>query len=277
VISGVVVAPLAHLGSGRPTAVVLAAVCLLPVAVLTAVDPLSNAVAFSRYLIACLPFWLMALAWGWVSLAERTLGQRGVVLAVVGGLALAILSGSAPLRASLSPDDAPFSNTYLALQAHPAFDAPFDHPLSVYSDSGLFEDVERVVEFPPTRLAGALLYRSHRLRHGRRTFVAFHERPPAGVAGTPLLELAEVAPACPSADTLLVVHRELPSEIRAYLSAVGDRLPFEHPTATPLLKLPPVEALFGADLLARLRERLGSPARETAWHLAWRIPCDPSS
>jgi hypothetical protein len=250
----------------------LVALALVPLAVVAIVDPISNAVAFARYLIGSLPFALLLLAWGALRAGEALGGRAGRAAAAAAVVVLFVAGAAAPLAPALARRDGPFANTYLGLHPLAAFDAAPPSAPPLYRQLGARAEVGEVVEVPAARLGGALLYRALAREHGKPVRLGFLESPPARARGAAYLAV-DAAGGCRGV-RVVVAHLDLPREVRAYLAFVAGALPArDAPVGEPLVLLPPVEPTLTPEAVAALRARLGPTVHEDAGLLVWEVPC----
>lgn len=256
---------------GRGAAPLLAFV-LLPPAAIAVMNPTSNAVAFSRYLLASLPFALLLLGWGALRAGERALGARyGPALAAVALIALFASGAFRPLGAAIAQRDGVFANTYLGLHPIETFDVAPPSARDFYRSLATRGDVTGVVEMPAVRLAGALLFRSYAREHGRPVRLGLVAEP--AWSGAAYAEAERPLAACDGVQ-VIIAHTDLETEVREYLGFVESVLPArDTPIAGPLVALPAIEPRLSQKQLETLRRHLGPPAFESERLLAWEVSC----
>lgn len=253
----------------------LAALALVPVAVVAVANPVSNAVAIARYLIGGLPFAHLLLAWGALRAGEAALGGRrgravGGALLVV----LLVLGAGGPLSSAIARRDVPFSNTYLALQPARALDEPPPEQALFYRDLRARGDVAEVIEVPTASLAAQLLYRAYARVHGKPVRLGALERPPLGIRGAAYVSIEDLAAACDGEVRAVVAHRALDREVADFLTSSAVRVgPRDAAIAEPLVRLPPRAPRLSEAEVAALRARFGVPAYESERLLAWFVSC----
>ena len=200
----------------------LAAAVLGALIGLLATRPHGMTYAWSRYLITAIPFCLMALAWGAHALTRRIgLGDGGALLA---GLGLAVALHVTGPQAPALHGAGTLSNSYLALRNLPAFDTPYPGTPGFYADLGDASGgpLPAIIEVPPIRNRGALLYRNYALQHGRDVWTPWGwpgiEAPlPSPYVWLDDPELAEHAQA-----SHVVVHLDFKGELRRYFAFVRE-------------------------------------------------------
>jgi hypothetical protein len=202
----------------RETAWWLGAALLGPLLWLVASRPLGGAYAYARYLMVALPFALMLLGWLFVFCFRRLLGEsaRTDNLAVAAGTLLCVgiyLAG--PLSLS-RVNEGPFTNTYLALRALPAFDQPYTGTPEFYAALALDEEVTRVIEVPVLWSRAVLLYRNYFLRHGKETLLGRVGQRGEALSNGPYVWLGEPKLGEATGADYLILHRTPRAEVARY-------------------------------------------------------------
>ncbi len=252
---------------------IVLALAFVPVVILGVVNPISNAPAFARYLIGILPWGWMLVGWGVVALVNRTRRPNAEQAALaLGGVAVAAMVWASPIASAARV--APYGATYLGMYSTGVFDHPLPGDRRFYGSLGA-ESAVGVIQFPPVRLGGALVYRAGRLALGRPTWMGYVGHPPAGIHGAPLVAVdGQGPPPCDRGEVLLILYRNLTWEIRSFQNASSAAV--TNAIDRPFIRLPPVEAPLEASTVGALRARWGEPAHETRRHIVWRISCDSS-
>ena len=260
----------AGLAGHRPaTAVWLAAVVAGPAVVLALTRPHGMAYAYARYLGAALPFLLMGASW-LVAAAVRS--QSAAVAA--GALAVLAAYAAGPLSPA-RPDDGPFSNTYLALRALPAFDRPYPGTPAFYATLADDPEVHCIIEARPLLSRSVLLYRNYYLQHGKRVLLGRLEANGPAVEG-PYSWLQSPDLVEQSGADTLILHRDLRDEVAGYWEFVyGQAWPeIENRADRTFMERnrdysPPRRGL--ARLEAQLEARLGRPVYRDESIVAWKL------
>lgn len=242
--------------------------------------PYGLAYAYARYFVVVLPFVWMVIAYGLVALAGRLLPGNadapatGEPVARTAGLVLVLaLFLTGPL-APTRPTTGTFDNSYLAMRALPAFDAPFGAMPDAYRD---FEG--DVIVAPALTTRSVLLYRNYALQHGKRVWTGTFGAVPAPLREPPYVPLFEGEAVRATGARRLILHRDAAGEAASYWDFVyGEAWPAlggsdEHPDAGLMRRqqkyAPPPP--FPPALEAGLRERYGPPVVETERVLAWDL------
>ncbi len=254
-------------------ALVGAASLLGPLATLLAKMPHGMEYAYARYLMGALPFAAMALAAGFVALAQRY--TRESVVCGIGALLIGASLVTGPLVGV--PRTGEFDNTYLAMRSLPAFDRAWPGAPAIYDEIAALEGDVHVVESPPITSRGVLLYRGHALRHGKRVSLGYPEADPLHQAL--YVNLSTVTKA--DAD-YVIVHRNLAREVRAYWRFVYDEvwptMPhgsdegfMERHRAHFIAGQPAASEEVAASLAAIVREHLGPATYKDKHVLVWKL------
>ena len=186
---------------------------------------------------------------------------------------VAIATASGPLIQRWTAH--PFSNSYLALRALPAFDEPWDGAAELYAQLAADPTVTRIIEAPQLVTRAALLYRNHQLAHGKAVDIGWIGPGPESLTEA-YVRIDEDAELARSSADVLVLHRHQQLELSRYWDFVyedawprnttaGDRSFMERHRAlwTAFGPLPGIEQ--------RLRDRIGAPFFEDAAIVAWRL------
>ncbi|HED67104.1 MAG TPA: hypothetical protein ENJ09_16295, partial [Planctomycetes bacterium] len=258
----------------------LAAALAGPLAALVVTRPHGMEFAWARYLLIFAPLVPVLLAWGILRVLDWKWGVAGERI----GLAvLAIAYGVSFLTGPIRPGRrrvVAFSNTYLAMRELSPFDAPWDGASSVYQEIAADSEARCVVEFPVPVTRAVLLQRNLGRIHGKRVKVGWPGKLPAALAGGgPYVNVFDVSDE--DAD-YLVVHRNLPREVRAFwLSVYDDHLGgrisgidagflLRH-QATFIGSQMHVQPAFVEERLGAIHRRLGPPSYVDDDVMAWKL------
>jgi len=199
--------------SRRTGAALAGASVLGALALLLILRPHGMGYAWARYLVIALPGMLMLLSW----LVVRLVGPRwGPNAACAFGLvAILAVHLTGPISPGRTPDG-PFSNTYLALRALPAFDRGCPCMPELYRQIAEDPEITRIVEAPILHSRAVLLYRNYYLYHGKEVLIGLVRSPddvrlngPYAFVGSPTLGRDTGA-------QLLIVHKDLLGELAGY-------------------------------------------------------------
>jgi hypothetical protein len=221
-----------------------------PLVLLLATNPRGMDYAWARYLMSALPF-LAALAAAGVTGLGARLGERRESLALLAGAALLGWQhlggplGTGPFGFG-APRDGAFSNTYLAMHALPAFDAPWPATPEFYRELARDPAPRRIVEVPPIYTRAVLLYRNYALQHGKNVLVGWPGEMPLGIQGGPYARLLELQPG--DAD-YIVVHKDPVAEVPEYFRHVYEEVWPEMRNAADETFMRRQETIYGQNLL----------------------------
>lgn len=280
-----VLAALAWLARTRRSAATwLGGAVLGPVLLVLLRSPHGQEFAYARYLAVGLPLALVLVAW----LVVRALGPR--VGAAV-GLALVAAGHLTGARAPTRAEDGPFDNTQLALARLPAFDLASSQGSAFYASLAADASVTTIVETPALTTRVVLLYRNHRMVHGKRVLMGMEDRDAALDGerresfvpiddGSPYVLLDDLKRVRERAQ-MLVLHKDVAAEVEAYWDWVyTEAVPVLHPAGAPELMRPLADAVLPlryqqpklvTRLEARLRKRLGEPIHDDPYVLVWDL------
>lgn len=250
-----------------------------PLAVLLATLPPGMDYAYSRYLLAGFPGLLLLVASGFAAPWRHLVRDPARAERVALGSALALLvlgHASGPLGRARGRERT-FSNTYLALEPLPAFDAPFPGTPAFYADIARDPGAARIVEALPIFTRATLLYRNYALQHGKGVLLGWDGPAPRGARGAPYAQLFELG--ADDAD-YVVLHRDPLPEVHAYFRFVYDEAwpGVKRAGDASFMKLN--EKIYGQNLrgpeatdavAARLRERFGPAAYKDERYLVWKL------
>ena len=279
-----VMLPLGLLGLARKrtaAALLIAATIAGPVLALLITRPHGMEYAYARYLLTALPFLPMLMAWLLYALAKRLVQSEGTaslacLLLGVLGIGLGFFQGPAWGPRPASPV---FNNSYLALHALPAFDAPWSGAPDFYAQLALDPSVERIVEYPPLQTRAVLYYRQLALQHGKQVLLGWPKQPLPGMGPSVYVSMDSVS--ARDAD-YIILHRDPAAEVRAYWKFVYAQAGPEEGWGleTGFLKRhrshwADQQVLNRVDFLAneaaQLRERLGPALYKDSKLLVWKL------
>lgn len=279
-----VLVPLGLVGLGRQRTVVallIAATIAGPLLALLITRPHGMEYAYARYLLTALPFLPMVMGWLVYTLAKRcapservaSLSSLSLGVLVVG---LGFIQGPA---LGLRPQAPLFNNSYLALHALPAFDAPWSGGPDFYRTLAEDPTVQRIVEYPPLQTRAVLYYRQMALQHGKQVLLGWPKQPLPGMGSNVYVSMDSVS--AEDAD-YIILHRDPAAEVRAYWDFVYQQAGPEQDWGleTGFLKRhrshwADQQALNRVDFLAneaaQLRERLGPAFHKDSQILVWKL------
>jgi hypothetical protein len=244
----------------------LAAAVIGPWLVLLAVRPYGDAYAYARYLMPA----AVLMAVGCCRTAARLTPKRWRPLAgpAPAALILAAAAGGLPAR------DGPHGNTYLAMLAMPAFDAPWPGRSPFYRRLAVEPDGLAVIESPALRTRSRHLHRNAYLAHRRTTLLGLlPSEVPGAVPRGPYVALGHDDPRSSGA-RYLILHVAADDEVARYWDFV-----YRRPAAAAEPWRPYMErhrTTFGVPrpppaLMAALEARLGLPAYEDGDVVVWDL------
>ncbi len=252
-----------------------------PVLGLLALRPYGMAYAWARYLLSALPFLWMGLAWGLVGVLSRfDRGRRWHEFAALGagaGVALAAyLTG--PIGPG-APSAGTLDNTYLLMRHLPAFDVPSPKTPAVYANLAADPEVDRIVELPPLRNRGALMYRNYALQHGLEVLTDWGWGGLEREAAAPYVWLDDLRLAEHSGVDYVVMHLDVRAELFDYVRTVRRKVWPEMQTPGDeefMLRLlvktvRPVREVDLRPAIALLNERYGPPVHKEQGLRAWKV------
>jgi len=254
--------------------------CLGPWVALLVLRPYGDAYAYSRYALFALPCWFVAMGW---LIGERfgakDEGEAPVSLAavMVSVMLAAVVFAAGPLGID-RVGDGPYASSYMNLYRLPAFDASYPHASPVYARLAQASEPLQIIEAPRLKNRSLHLYRNYYLQHGHETRLGLLREAdgpePAG-AGVSLLDFewqkAELA-------DFLILHRDLPEEVRGYWEWVyrDDAEPSADSTVNVLMERHASNwsrqwVVPDASMLRRFERALGAPVYDDAQVIVWSL------
>jgi len=242
-----------------------------PIAALALGRPVGMAYAWARYLIVGLPFLLAWAAWSWHALGAPRVGARATLVAGVGLVALGAAFGPLPRRWTTHP----FSNSYLALHALPAFDERWPGASPLYTRLATDESVQTIVEAPQLVTRAVLLLRQHRAIHGKDVLVGWVGPGPASLT-TAYVRIDDADELASAAADVLIFHTDPRRELERYWTFVFEDAWLRHERDADRSFMERHRALWTAfgplpGVVQRLRDELGPPFHEDGDVVAWRL------
>ncbi len=254
--------------------------CLGPWVALLLLRPYGDAYAYARYALFALPCWFIAMGWligerfAAKGEAESAVSLTGVLVSV---MLAAVVSAAGPLGVD-RVGDGPYASSYMNLYGLPAFDASYPGASPVYARLARASEPLRIIEAPRIMNRGLHLYRNYYLQHGHETRLGVlraGEDPEPSGAGVSLLgfEWQRSDPA-----DFLILHRNLPAEVRGYWEWVyrDDAEPSPDPTVNVLMERHASNwsrqwVIPDASMLRHFEDALGAPAYDDAQVIVWSL------
>lgn len=253
---------------------------------LLASNPHRLAYQNTRFLLIVLPFMLMLVFWLIVTIVGRVTSNRPWAehVAVIAGIAAIVATHLTGPMSPWRPDDGPYSNTYLALRAVPAFDVPFPHTPRFYQDLAADPRPLQIIETPTLRSRAVLLYRNYYLRHGKKTLFGWTREKIPTLGSTPYIDLVDLDFAKNSGADYLVLHHKVGIELSRYWRFVLEEAwPSQYRSADANLMyrlqtyhqahltIPAVPLTF---LIEQWRSLLGEPIYRDEIIAVWQLRAD---
>ncbi len=258
----------------RNDSFILLAAAFSLLVVVSLLTPRGAPVAWARYLLVSLPFFLMLLAWllvqGVRSLPISGPAAERVALGI--GLCLVVSSFSLGPLGLQHVDDGPFSNGYLSTRAVVANDIPWPETPALYRELANAPADAVIIEAPVLSGRSAQLYRNYYLQHGRQVLMGAVDVPGAETSASvwPYVPLLERGALAASGADYLIVHLNVEEEAIAYEAFVQkvDRAPRARRSGVPGTR----HGLLLKDYARALERELGVPLYRDQKVVAWKLP-----